>query len=259
MLRGRDLAPVLEFARVFLGERARSGAELRAAMTKRFPDLDAGALAFACRNHLALVQVPPRGIWGRTGPVLSTTAESYLGHPPATRPRIDDMVLRYFGAFGPASAADVAAWSGLTGMREVIDRLAPRLRPFRDERGRELFDLPNAPRPAPETPSPPRFLPEYDNLLLSHADRTRFVSDEHRTRLFADPRAVRGSVLYDGVPCGTWRVETDRGAGAATLVIDHVDRLTKRAAAGLTAEGRRLLRFLEADADVHHVRLVALG
>jgi hypothetical protein len=124
----------------------------------------------------------------------------------------------------------------------VLERLRPRLRTFRDERGRELFDLPDAPRPDPDVTAPPRFLPEYDNLLLSHADRSRFVSDEDRARLGAASVAFQGTVLEDGVVCGTWRVERD-GAGA-TLVVDHVRRLTKGAAGSVAEEGERLLGLL---------------
>ena len=257
-VRAADLEPVLGFARGLLAERPLTGRELRAALEKRFPGDDAAALAYACRNLLALVQVPPRGVWGRTSQVTSTTAESWLGRPLASDPSIDDVVLRYLAAFGPAAVADVAAWSGLTGLREVLERLRPRLRTFADERGRELFDLPEAPRPDPETPAPARFLPEYDNLLLSHADRSRFVFEDPRKRPPAPDGPVRGTVLHDGSLCGTWWIDGDGRAGHATLVIRHGERLAKRARTAMEAQGRRLLRFLEAPGDLD-VRFVAPG
>jgi hypothetical protein len=257
-LAGVDLDPVLAFARTVVAERPRTGGELRAALAERFPDHDAATLAYACRCLLAFVQVPPRGVWGRTAQVTSTTAESWLGRPLAANPSVDEVVLRYLAAFGPATAADVSTWSRLTGLREVIDRLRPRLRTFRDESGRELVDLPDAPRPDPDTPAPPRFLPEYDNVLLSHADRSRIVSGEHRARASGVSGPIHGSVLRDGFLCGTWRLDRDRATGSATLVVTHLERLTKRATAALAAEGRRLLRFVAADADAHDVRFVAV-
>jgi DNA glycosylase AlkZ-like len=254
-----DLAPVLAFARTLLAERPCTGSELRAAMEERFPRHDGAALAYACRCLLALVQVPPRGVWGRRAQVSSTTAESWLGRPLIADPSIDDVVLRYLAAFGPATVADVATWSRLTGLREVIDRLRPRLRTFRDERGRELVDLPDAPRPDPDTPAPPRFLPEFDNVLLSHADRSRFVSQEQRARLSGVAGPLRGSVLHDGFLCGTWRIDRDPSSGAATLAVSHLEALRKRATARLAAEGRRLLRFVAADAEAHEVRFEPVG
>ena len=256
-LAGVDLEPVLAFARALLAERPRTGTELRAALAERFPDTTPPRSPTPAATCWPLVQVPPRGVWGRTAQVTSTTAESWLGRPLAADPSIDDVVLRYLAAFGPATVADVAAWSRLTGMREVLDRLRPRLRTFRDERGRELLDLPDAPRPDPDTPAPPRFLPEYDNLLLSHADRSRFVAEEHRARLGGATGPIHGSVLHDGFLCGVWRLEQDRASGAATLVVSHARPLTKRAHGSLAAEGRRLLRFVAADADDHDVRFVA--
>ena len=254
-LRDVDLTPVLAHARAALAERPLSGRELRATLAARFPEHDAAALAYACRNLLPLVQVPPRGVWGRTSQVRSTTVESWLGRTLSTRPSIGAVVLRYLAAFGPAAVADVAAWSRLTGLRAVVDRLRPRLRSFRDERGRELFDLPDAPRPDPDTPAPPRFLPEYDNVLLSHDDRSRFVDAETRARLSRVRGRVHGSVLYDGVGGGVWRLERERSPERAVLVITLVGRVPKRDRAAIAAEGARLLRLIAAEAGEHDVRL----
>ena len=253
VLRRVDLEPVLTFARALLAKRPHTGPELRAALAERFPGAEASALAYACRNQLALVQVPPRGVWGRTSQVTVTTAEAWLGRPLAASPSLDDLVLRYLGAFGPATVADVSAWSRLAGLREVLERLRPALRTFEDERGRELFDLPEAPRPDPDTPVPPRFLPEYDNLLLSHADRSRFQHE--RAKLSAVTGPVRGTVLHDGLVCGIWRIEQER-EGPAVLVIELVVRLPKRALATVAAEGRRYVRFAASDADDHDVRFL---
>jgi winged helix DNA-binding protein len=253
-LRGLDLAPALAAARALLAERPHTGAALRAAMAERFPEHDAAALAYACRCLLPLVQVPPRGVWGRAAQVASTTAESWLCRPLAAEPSIDAVVLRYLAAFGPAAVADVATWSRLTGLRAVIERLRPRLIVFRDERGRELFDLPDAPRPDPDTPAPPRFLPEYDNVLLSHDDRSRFVREEDRAALGAAAGVGRGWVLLDGTLRGAWSLERDRAAGAATLVVHHAGRLRGRSADALASEGRRLLRLVATDAEGREVR-----
>jgi hypothetical protein len=256
-LEGVDVDAVLEFARPLLAERPRTGRELRGLLEERFPGSDAAALAYACRCLLAFVQVPPRGVWGRSAQVASTTAESWLGRPLAGKPSLDDVVLRYLGAFGPAAVADVTTWSRLTGLRKVVERLRPRLRVFRDPRGRELFDLPDGPRPDPETPAPPRFLPEYDNVVLSHSDRSRFLPDR-RASVARVSTPIHGAVLHDGLLCGTWRIERDRRADTALLVIDHVVRLPKRAMSSITAEGRRLLRFVAADAATHDIRFVSV-
>ena len=231
VLRGVDLRPVLAFASDVLAQRPRTGPQLRAALAERFPELDATALAYACRNHLALVQVPPRGVWGRRGQVTTTTAESWLGRPLVANPSVDDVVVRYLRAFGPATAADIAAWSRLTGFREVIDRLRPRLRAFRDERGRELVDVPDAPLPDPDTPAPVRFLPEYDNVALSHADRRRYTPGpaDRRQRAGARLGAARRVPVRDVVD------RAQRGRG------DH-DRAPWATAEGRRRRGRRRRR-----------------
>jgi winged helix DNA-binding protein len=253
-LREVELEPVLAVARELFAQRPRTGPELRAALAERFPGENATALAYACRNMLPLIQVPPRGLWGRTAQVTSTTADVWLGPQLATKPSLDDVLLRFLAAFGPASVADATTWSRLTGLREVVERLRPQLRTFRNDDGRELFDLPDAPRPDPSTPAPPRFLPEYDNLLLSHADRSRFYVDRDRFSAVAGP--VQGAVLNDGSVCGIWRIERDAPKGRATLVVEHVVRLTKRASVAVAVEARRFLRFVAVDADSHDVRFI---
>jgi hypothetical protein len=249
-----DLAPVLAFGRTLFAE-PQTIPKARAAFAAEFPGVDPATLVFACRNNLVLVQVPPRGVWGKAAQVTLATAESWLGRPLVARPSVDEVVLRYVAAFGPVVVADAAAWSGLTGMREVFDRLRPRLRTFVDHRGRELFDLPDAPRPGGDVPAPARFLPEYDNALLSHADRSRFGVDDPAVRGIWDGRSMHGTVLHDGLVKGAWTLERDAASGTATIEVTHV-RVPKRAAGSIEAEGRRLARFLEPNPGAHDVRMV---
>lgn len=149
-------------------------------------------------------------------------------------------MLRYLGAFGPATVKDVQAWSGLTGLREVVERLAPDLRTFRSVRGDDLHDLPDAPRPDPDTPVPPRFLPEYDNVLLSHHDRTRITDPARVVPLPPGTGARTGTFLLDGRFAGTWTLG------------DHVLEITPHAplddtdATALQEEAAGLLHLLEA-------------
>jgi hypothetical protein len=239
-LAGLDVDAVLAAGKALLEARPRTAAELRRSLGPRWPERDAAALAYAVRGLLPLVHVPPRGLWGESGPVALTTAESWLGQSVASVRGPDETILRYLAAFGPATVADARTWSGLGGLRDVFERLRPRLVIFRDEHGRELFDVPGAPLPDPETPAPPRFLSQFDNALLSHAERTRIISDEHRKALFEDPM-MRG-VLLDGFACGTWK--TERTHGKVTLVIQPFERLSKVDRDALADEGARLLRIV---------------
>jgi len=153
--------------------------------------------------------------------------------------------LRYLGAFGPATVKDVQTWSGLTRLGEVIERIRPRLRIFCDERGKELFDLPDAPMPDSDTPAPPRFLPEFDNLILSHADRTRVIAEEYRKTIASKNGMVPASVLVDGFVRGTWK--TKRSRDKATLEIKPFKPLAKKDRDALAEEGERLIRFTGAE------------
>jgi hypothetical protein len=257
-LEGADLRPMLHSARALLAERPLSGTELRAALAERFPDLDPAAMAYACRNLLAFVQVPPRGVWRRSGQVRSTTAENYLDRGLVAEPSIDDVMRRYLRAFGPAAVADVASWSRLTGMREVVERLRPELRTFRDEAGRELFDVPDGPLPDPDTPARPRFLPEYDNLWLAYADRRRILPPG-QVGLPLGVGSWRGVVMIEGMLRAMWWLDGADPSGAAALVVDHAGTLSQRTASAVASEGRRLMRLIAADASSHDVRFSTVG
>jgi hypothetical protein len=239
---GVDVEALSAAGRALLEERPRTASELGVLLRERWPESAAASLARAVRHLVPLVQVPPRGVWGMSGQTTHTTVEAWLGRPLDPDPSPEEMVVRYLGAFGPAGVKDVQIWSGLTRLGEVVDRLRPRLSTFRDEHGRELFDLPDAPRPDTDTPAPPRFLPEFDNLILSHADRARAIADDYRRALASRNGMVPATFLVDGFVRGTWK--TQRTRRKATLVIEPFEHLTKKDREALAEEGERLLRFM---------------
>ena len=246
-LEGVDTEALVAAGRAMLEERPRTAKELGELLQEQWPERDPTSLARAIRHLLPLVQVPPRGVWGKSGPAAHTTAESWLARPLDPAASVDDVVLRYLGAFGPATVKDVQTWSGLTRLGEVVERLRPRLSTFRDERGKELFDVPDAPMPDPDTPAPPRFLPEFDNLILSHADRTRFIAEEYRKALASRNGMVPAAFLIDGFVQGTWRSERSRGK--ASLEIRPFETLANEDRDALAEEGEILLRFIAADSS----------
>jgi hypothetical protein len=247
-----DVEAVTAYAGDVLGQRPRTAKQLRDALAERFPEFDPAAMLVASRFHLAYVQVPPRGLWHRGGQVVGTTAEAWLGRSLEIDPTPDEIILRYIAAFGPATVPDAATWSRYTGLREVFDRLRPRLRTFRDDAGRELFDLPESVIPDEDVPAPVRFLPEYDNVLLGHADRRRFVTEDFRTRMPYERLGFLGNLLVDGMLVGGWR------ADGATLHVYAVDHLSGTDRDVVEAEGRRLLALLRPGAE-HDVRFEVVG
>ena len=249
-----DAGELVAAGRALLEERPLTAGELGELLRERWPDQDPAALARAIRNLVPLVQIPPRGVWGKGGPAAHTTIEAWLGRRLDPDPSLDEMVMRYLGAFGPASVKDAQTWSGLTRLGVVFERLRPRLRTFRDQRGKELFDLPDAPRPDPDTPAPARFAAAFDNLILSHADRTRIVAEEHRKAIASRNGMVPATFLVDGFVRGTWKVV--RARGDATLWIEPFERLPGRDREALAEEGERLLHFVTDGAGTFEVRFV---
>ena len=274
-LRALDLDAVARAARALVEQQPRVTTELGTLLQQQWPDVPPGALSQAARGTLPLVQVPPRGMWGRSGATTWTTAEHWLPAAAAAAPdladpdvlaaELDRLVLRYLAAFGPASVADAQRWSGLTGLRAVRDRLVAdgRAVPLLAEPGPgrarpyEVLDVPGAPLPDEDAPAPVRFLPDYDNVLLAHADRSRVVDEAHRRALSAPNGVVPGTVLVDGRVGATWATSTRRDGGRrrATLTVNPLVALSRSVRRELLEEAEAFVRFREDAADDHDVVL----
>jgi hypothetical protein len=241
-LAGLDIDEVIAAGLGLLAERPQTAGAIGKRLAERWPDRDPSSLGHAVRWLVPMVQIPPRGLWGRGGQPVLETVERWLGAPLSKQPSLDDLVLRYLRAFGPATAKDFGVWSWLTGVGEVVERLRPRLVTYRDEAGRELFDVPDVPLPDPETPAPVRLLPEFDNLLLSHDDRSRMADPAYRGGPW-----WHGSLLVDGFLAGTWRPE--RRPGGMTVRIGLYRPLTDAELTDVQAEGARLTAFLLPDGE----------
>jgi len=239
---GVDLERLVVLGRELVEEQPRSLGDVGRLLATQWPAHEPSALGNALAALAPLVQVPPRGLWGRNGRAVQTTAERWLGRRLDARGPPDELLLRYLAAFGPATIDDMRKWSGLRGLACAIDRLRPRLRSFRDEHGRELLDVLDGPLPDPATPAPPRFLPECDNAVLAHADRARIVSEQHRRLVTAHK-----TFLVDGFVRGTWKII--RGPDVATLAISSVVPIRGEDRLALAEEGARLLAFFAQDAD----------
>ena len=239
-LAGLDQAEVVATARDLLRQGPLTATQLRQALAARWPDRDPQALAMAARIGLPMLQLPPRGLWGRGGqPTLAAMAVRLA--PPEPGLTLADLVRRYLAAFGPASVADAQTWLGLSRLASTFEDLRPRLAVFRGEDGGDLFDLPEADRPSGETEAPVRFLGEFDNVLLAHDDRARIMPADHKRRLYTANGIVRATVLIDGFTAGRWRIED--GKAESVLRIELFDKASKAVAKALAEEGERLLAF----------------
>ena len=255
-LDGLDVDRLVGAAREYFEREPHPFADLRPLLSELEPDRDPSALAYAVRTSLPLVQVPSGGVWGYSGKAPFTTAERWLGRALSGSEDPRRLVLKYLAAFGPAMVRDVQTWSGRMQLKQPVEELRAELRTFRDERGNELLDLPDAALPPEDTPAPPRFVPDYDNLVLSHADRGRVISDEHRKKVFLSAARVRATFLIEGFVRGAWKVEKTRKT--ATLVIEPFEPISTEDRAALSDEGERLVRFLAEPqgAETFEVRFV---
>jgi hypothetical protein len=242
-LAGLDVARLLAAAEPLFADRALTFAEAGTRLRRRFPKYDAHALGYALRAHAALVQVPPRGLWGPAGKAAHTTVAHWLGRPPGGDDTVGDLIRRYLAAFGPASVRDVQAWSGFTRLQETMQGMTD-LERFSAEDGTPLYDLVDGARPPGDTPAPVRFLPEWDNLLVSYADRSRILAPEHRKHVFTPNGLIPGTVLVDGFAGATWRL--DRAAKECRLEIRPFGRIDRAMRVAIAEEGELLLRFAAA-------------
>lgn len=226
----QDVPKLTAAGRKFFDEEPRTFDALRKHLAERYPGENERLMAYVVRMHLPLVLVPDESPWGWAGNAPFAVAETLLAKKVATSTDARELALRYLAAFGPATAADFQTWSGLRTAKAVFEELRSRLVAFEGEKKKtELFDLPDAPRPDEDTPAPVRFLPEYDNLLLAHADRSRVVADAHRKRIATNNLRIVGTFLVDGVVAGTWSAPKKKGQKLELEPFVKLDRAAKKA------------------------------
>jgi hypothetical protein len=246
-----DVDQLLKAVKRAFAEKPRTFAEITDIVAQLLPNQDVGAMRYTVRTHLPLVQVPIREGWSYPSKPEFTLAESWLRRPISRENNLHELVMRYLAAFGPASVMDAQTWSGLK-LKETFEKLRSKLQVYRDERRRELFDLPRLSLPDRDVPAPVRFLPEFDNLLLAHSVRTRMLADEYRSKIFLPGLRVSASFLVDGFVRGVLKIE--KAKDVAALVMEPFEKLSKRDRTELIEEGEKLVRFVEAKAKSHEVR-----
>jgi hypothetical protein len=247
-----DYTPLIAVAKAYVEDQPRTTGELRAHLLEIDPSRDGDALAYIIRTYLPLVQVPPGGLWGSGSSGAYTTPEAWLGQSVAPESDLRGLILRSLSAYGPSSVMDMQTWIGITKLKESVAAFKTELVVYQDENGVELYDVPGAPLPSADTPAPIRFIPEYDNLLIAHADRTRILPEDYRKQVFLSSARVLNTFLVDGFVAGVWKIE--RAKKSAALVIQPFEPLVEADQAALVDEGERLLRFVEDKTETTEVR-----
>ena len=207
--------------------------------------------------HADLVTAPPGGHWdygGTDAPYVAARHWIARGGRPSEEDALETLVRRCLAAFGPVTIADIAKFAGQAAprVRPTIERIAPTLRTFSDEDGRRLYDIPRGPRPGGDVTAPVRFLPRYDELLISYQHRDRVIAPAHRRAVYSKNAIVEAVVMVDGFAGGTWNLV--RGKSEVVLGVAPFARLTPRNRAAVEAEGQNLLAFLAPDTKNSGVR-----
>jgi hypothetical protein len=252
---GFEMKKLERAARELLARGPLSVQHLGEALAPKFPRAQRAGLARWIRTGIPLIMVPTGDRWGYSRPPRFAPADQWLDRPLDAGRSAEDLVLRCLSAIGPAGSADIRTWSGFKGIKPILESLRPRLLVFKDESGRELFDLAGAPRPDAETPAPVRFLPEYDNTFLSHADRGRIMhaAHGHHFTQAGNGRRLR-TVLVDGYVRAGWTA--DRRGSRAAIEVRAFEKFSKAVVAELSEEAEALLRFTEPDATEFVVDVV---
>jgi hypothetical protein len=244
------LQQVLETAEKAMKTQVLTTSKLKELLFTIAPNADSDALAYATRTFLALVQVPPSGFWGTGVNYEYTLAEDYLGKPMLPEDLLG-LFKRYLRAFGPASIKDFQFWVGITKLQDMLKGIKDQFTVYKDEKGTELFDLPDLQIPEGDTPAPIRFMPEYDNLVIGHDSRVRVLADEHYKRVFLSAARVRSMILVDGFVAGAWKI--DKTKGQIVLSIEPFVMLDNSTQETLEVEGQRLMKFVEPNGKSYSV------
>jgi DNA glycosylase AlkZ-like len=229
-----DLGDTLHDAIRAFGSEPRTRAEVMEFLAREHGLAPAHAepLWYALRIRGRLTHAPETGLWKTSGRTRYVTIAHEAADPTTARAAL---VRRYLAAFGPATRADISEWSGLR-VRDFEDLLEG-LPTYLDEHGRTLYDVARAPLAPGDAPAPVRLMPRFDNLVLSHKDRTRVLADEHRGAVI-EGGWVKSTFLVDGFVAGTWEVEGGR------VAVEPFAPLPRSVRAELEAEAAQLQAWL---------------